>query len=757
MSSESKTHLFGGKFAFATPTSSTFKAVEANGMLCSCSQLMMASFLQLLVIFHLSTVVPFRLTCNKQQTRFRHEATTPSSMHDDKTLTFILTSPLCCVDVSSCQLLPHVPIAEWSKASACPPLDCILSSEIAAPLEANFRTNMVVERLACPLATTDIMECKAKMTAQWLPRLRINMAAYWLPIRWNPICLLHKWNVRAGSWGSKMAAADGLLVSHQGEPGPIPSRVNPGFSQVGVVPDDAASPRVFSGISSFLRSCIPALVRALLHSLLISPSSALKTSQLCAKNEAYSLRTLFIASICHSHVEHNGVERFRANEGVVRRVLSRAGMQGMAETGYLRENPPTSSIFQNDSQVTKFLERHHQDTSRFALLGGELSSNCTNRGLRCRKLSIPSATVHPLTPLFELASPPPSNKLGFQETGHPWMLRPGDVLLASVGVSLSLDLLPRPLHPTDKPFSREIRVCAQRTQRWGMEVLEALPVPAREDLLKGARGGDISALRAVRCSLAKRSATKCCRQEPTECKWNARTREAGEPLENPPASSNFRYVSHARNTGVTSLESEAWCSHYTTMDSIILRREELREVWWIVTTKVLRANECEIWQIWSSTKMQGWGRIGKPRENVPASSINHHNYYMLSLEMKVVHWSLVYSCANQRSWPRRQQTVYLPAEDERERERAVKVHVCLPQASASQRAFWLGGLPATSYHFPPLAKVLPRAACNCQFFDTKASPSTYTSHNRSESRMPATPYNLFTASRVCEVLGVKNH
>ncbi|KAJ8888082.1 hypothetical protein PR048_007569 [Dryococelus australis] len=38
------------------------------------------------------------------------------------------------------------------------------------------------------------------------------------------------------------------LVSHQGEPGSIPGGVAPGFSLVGIVPDDAASWRVFSGI-----------------------------------------------------------------------------------------------------------------------------------------------------------------------------------------------------------------------------------------------------------------------------------------------------------------------------------------------------------------------------------------------------------------------------------------------------------------------------------------------------------------------------
>ncbi|KAJ8866472.1 hypothetical protein PR048_032315 [Dryococelus australis] len=49
-----------------------------------------------------------------------------------------------------------------------------------------------------------------------------------------------------------------------------PANISPGFSQVGIVPDDAV------GRSSFPRPCIPTL----LHSRFISPSSALKTSSL---------------------------------------------------------------------------------------------------------------------------------------------------------------------------------------------------------------------------------------------------------------------------------------------------------------------------------------------------------------------------------------------------------------------------------------------------------------------------------------------
>ncbi|KAJ8874451.1 hypothetical protein PR048_025300 [Dryococelus australis] len=69
-----------------------------------------------------------------------------------------------------------------------------------------------------------------------------------------------------------------LLASHLCEPGSILGRVPPGFSHVGIVPDDAAGRWVFSGISRFLRPYIPAL----LHIHFASPASALKTSLLRA-------------------------------------------------------------------------------------------------------------------------------------------------------------------------------------------------------------------------------------------------------------------------------------------------------------------------------------------------------------------------------------------------------------------------------------------------------------------------------------------
>ncbi|KAJ8872700.1 hypothetical protein PR048_026313, partial [Dryococelus australis] len=54
-----------------------------------------------------------------------------------------------------------------------------------------------------------------------------------------------------------------------------------------------------------------------------------------------------------------------------------------------------------------------------------------------------------------------------------------------------------------------------------------------------------------------------------------------------------------------------------------LKTEELREFWGFVTTKVLRANEGEIWHIWSSIEMQGWGKQKNLEKTCqPAASIS---------------------------------------------------------------------------------------------------------------------------------------
>ncbi|KAJ8897238.1 hypothetical protein PR048_002584 [Dryococelus australis] len=56
---------------------------------------------------------------------------------------------------------------------------------------------------------------------------------------------------------------------HRREPGSINGGVAPGFSHVGILPNDATDRRVFSGISRFCQPCIPALVHTPPHFTLI--------------------------------------------------------------------------------------------------------------------------------------------------------------------------------------------------------------------------------------------------------------------------------------------------------------------------------------------------------------------------------------------------------------------------------------------------------------------------------------------------------
>ncbi|KAJ8883545.1 hypothetical protein PR048_015389 [Dryococelus australis] len=76
----------------------------------------------------------------------------------------------------------------------------------------------------------------------------------------------------------KMIPSQAEIVSHQDAPGSIPGEVSSRIFACGVVPDDAAGRRVFSGIYRFPLPRIPALIGT--H--LASPFSALKTSILRA-------------------------------------------------------------------------------------------------------------------------------------------------------------------------------------------------------------------------------------------------------------------------------------------------------------------------------------------------------------------------------------------------------------------------------------------------------------------------------------------
>ncbi|KAJ8894654.1 hypothetical protein PR048_007318 [Dryococelus australis] len=80
-----------------------------------------------------------------------------------------------------------------------------------------------------------------------------------------------------------------LLASRLGKQGSIPSRVNPAFSHVGIVPQDVASRRVFSGISRF-----PAFsfLRSLTH--LCAPVLRVRPRAMCSMWTARSTDTPYI-------------------------------------------------------------------------------------------------------------------------------------------------------------------------------------------------------------------------------------------------------------------------------------------------------------------------------------------------------------------------------------------------------------------------------------------------------------------------------
>ncbi|KAJ8894319.1 hypothetical protein PR048_006939 [Dryococelus australis] len=83
---------------------------------------------------------------------------------------------------------------------------------------------------------------------------------------------------RVPHWRGRGGVVARLPASHQGEPDSIPSGMVPRSSCVVFVQDDTSGRRIFSGISCSPHHSIPEL----LHTHLVSPSSALKTSLLRA-------------------------------------------------------------------------------------------------------------------------------------------------------------------------------------------------------------------------------------------------------------------------------------------------------------------------------------------------------------------------------------------------------------------------------------------------------------------------------------------
>ncbi|KAJ8887655.1 hypothetical protein PR048_013873 [Dryococelus australis] len=83
----------------------------------------------------------------------------------------------------------------------------------------------------------------------------LNFVVFFLPRR-NPACKEVP-GLGPTTLSQLLQAQNFLATPHQGEPGSIPGRVT-GFSQVGIVPDNAVGRRVFSGISHLFRPLIPA-------------------------------------------------------------------------------------------------------------------------------------------------------------------------------------------------------------------------------------------------------------------------------------------------------------------------------------------------------------------------------------------------------------------------------------------------------------------------------------------------------------------
>ncbi|KAJ8868836.1 hypothetical protein PR048_030377 [Dryococelus australis] len=98
-------------------------------------------------------------------------------------------------------------------------------------------------------------ESPSRVQKSLLWGIRINNARLTAPSRRAMFNDTRETSARNAPAPSQEAVS--TLASHQGEPGSIPGRVT-GFSQVGIVPDDAVKRRAFLGISHFPRPFIPA-------------------------------------------------------------------------------------------------------------------------------------------------------------------------------------------------------------------------------------------------------------------------------------------------------------------------------------------------------------------------------------------------------------------------------------------------------------------------------------------------------------------
>ncbi|KAJ8893610.1 hypothetical protein PR048_006210 [Dryococelus australis] len=114
-----------------------------------------------------------------------------------------------------------------------------------------------------------------------------------------------------------------LLTSHLGEPVSIPGRVTPGFSNVGIVLDDAAGRRVSSGIYRFPLPSIPALKTLILrvaqisslHLLLSIDSEILYVTRSCPTFASLRIARLSALGSVPETVSPSGAELKAGGEG----------------------------------------------------------------------------------------------------------------------------------------------------------------------------------------------------------------------------------------------------------------------------------------------------------------------------------------------------------------------------------------------------------------------------------------------------------
>ncbi|KAJ8887697.1 hypothetical protein PR048_013915 [Dryococelus australis] len=206
----------------------------------------------------------------------------------------------------------------------------------------------------------------------------------------------------------------------EGEPGSIPGGVAHGYSHVGIVPDDAADRRVFSGVSRFPFHFIPTLLRTL-----ASPSSALKRTlaqsplpTVTADDQCKNGIGMFVHANAESTLQiigySSGCCRTQQRNGVTDWERFRNGGAFDCQTSKLGRHPRRHATFRSTrweiKLTTRFQRHQHQRNSHLIsplftclLCVLALLQTCEVSGprlgfrrkyLRLNQTKIMSATIH---------------------------------------------------------------------------------------------------------------------------------------------------------------------------------------------------------------------------------------------------------------------------------------------------------------------------------------------------------------------------